>query len=74
MTPAVEAQLNERQRRILAHALEIGSVTTRWCMETMGVARDTAHRDLVALVELDLLVRKGAGRATRYVPKEATAR
>jgi predicted HTH transcriptional regulator len=74
VSPAVEARLNERQRRIVAHALEVGSVTTRWCMDELGVARDTAHRDLVDLVELDLLVRKGAGRATRYVPKEAAAR
>jgi len=71
VTPAVEAQLNERQRRILEHALERGSVTTRWCMESLQVARDTAHRDLVALVELDLLVRKGSGRGVQYVPKEA---
>ena len=70
VTPAVEAQLNERQRKILAHALKSGSVTTGWCMEMLGVVRDTAHRDLVGLVELDLLVRKGSGRGARYVPKE----
>ncbi len=70
VTPAVEAQLNERQRKILAHALKSGSVTTGWCMETLDVVRDTAHRDLVGLVELDLLVRKGSGRGARYLPKE----
>jgi predicted HTH transcriptional regulator len=69
VTPAVEAQLNERQRKILAHALESGSVTAGWCMETMGVVRDTAHRDLVGLVVLKLLVRKGAGRGVTYIPK-----
>ena len=74
VAPAVEAQLNERQRKILAHALESGSVTTGWCMETLGVVRDTAHRDLVALVELGLLARAGSGRAAKYVPKEAGAR
>ena len=73
VTPAVEAQLNERQRKILAHALEIGSVTTGWCMETLGVVRDTAHRDLVGLVDLDILVRKGSGRGARYVPKEGSS-
>jgi len=70
LTPAVEAQLNERQRKIMAHALESGSVTTGWCMETLDVVRDTAHRDLVGLVHLDLLVRKGSGRGAMYVPKE----
>ena len=43
VTPAVEAQLNERQREILTRALENGSVTTGWCIETLGVVRDTAH-------------------------------
>ncbi|MEK7443741.1 MAG: ATP-binding protein, partial [candidate division NC10 bacterium] len=70
VTPAVEAQLNERQRKILAHALKGGSVTTGWCMETLDVVRDTTHRDLVGLVELHLLVRKGSGRGARYLPKE----
>lgn len=74
VTPAVEAQLNERQRKILAHALESGSVTTGWCMETLGVVRDTVHRDLVGLVELGLLARVGSGRAAKYVPREARAR
>lgn len=73
VTPAVEAQLNERQRTILAHALESGSVTTGWCMETLGVVRDTAHRDLVGLVELGLLARTGAGRAAKYVARETGA-
>ncbi len=70
VTPAMEARLSERQRQILAHALEAGSVTTGWCMEALGVVRDTAYRDLVELVKLDLLTRKGSGRATIYVPRE----
>ncbi len=73
VTPAVEAQLNERQRRILAHTVESGSVTTGWCMETLDIVRDTAHRDLVGLVELGLLSRVGSGRAARYVLKEPSA-
>ena len=67
VTPAVEAQLNERQRKILAHTLANGSVTTRWCIEMLDVVRDTAHRDLTGLVELELLARKGAGRGAIYV-------
>jgi len=70
LAPAVEAQLNQRQRTILEHTLQQGSVTTRWCVETLGVARDTALRDLVGLVTLDLLEPKGGGRSARYVPKE----
>lgn len=72
VTPAVEARLSERQRKIMVRALEAGSVTTGWCMETLGVVRDTAHRDLVGLVDLNLLVRKGSGRGARYVPRDGS--
>jgi predicted HTH transcriptional regulator len=68
VTPALEAQLNHRQRRIVAHALENGSVMTGWCMQTLDVARDTAHRDLAGLVKLGVLVRQGSGRNVRYIP------
>ena len=71
VTPAIEAQLNDRQHKIMAYSLETGSVTTGWCMETLGIARDTAHRDLLGLVGLGLLVSTGAGRATKYVPADA---
>lgn len=70
VTPAIEAQLNKRQRHIIESALENGSVTTRWCMETMDVVRDTAHRDLAELVKMGILVRKGSGRSTKYIPLE----
>jgi len=67
VTPAVEAQLNERQKRIVRQALEDGFVTAGWCMKNLQVVRDTAHRDLTALVKLGILVAKGAGRGARYV-------
>lgn len=70
MSSALESSLSERQRKILAHALEAGSVTTGWCIEALGVVRDTAHRDLLGLLELKLLIRKGSGRGTEYVPAE----
>jgi len=70
VTPAVEAQLNERQRQIMVHALESGSVTTGWCIEALHIVRDTAHRDLVGLVERNLLIRKGSGRSAKYILRE----
>ena len=73
VTPALEAQLNERQKKILAYALEHGLVTTGWCMVAMDVVRDTAHRDLVDLVRKNLLTRKGSGRGVVYVPVEGSA-
>ena len=70
VTPAIEAEMNERQRKILAHVLETGSVITGWCIDVLGVARDTAHRDLVGLSKLGVLIRKGSGRAAKYVLKD----
>lgn len=66
VTPAVEAQLNERQKRILAHVLEAGSVTSGWCLKEFVVVYNTAYRDLNALVRLGLLKQEGSGRGTRY--------
>ena len=73
VTPAVEAQLSARQRKILTQALKKGTVTTGWVMRAFHVARDTAHRDLLGLVELALLVRQGSGRSAKYAPAEGDA-
>jgi predicted HTH transcriptional regulator len=66
ITPAVEAQLNERQKSILAHVLEAGSVTSGWCLKEFGVVYNTAYRDLDGLVRLGLLKQEGSGRGTHY--------
>lgn len=73
ITPALEVKLNERQKEIVKHTVETGSVNTGWCIENMGVARDTAHRDLLGLVKWDILVRQGSGRGTFYVMKEGAS-
>ncbi|MBU4317204.1 MAG: helix-turn-helix domain-containing protein [Proteobacteria bacterium] len=67
VTPAMESQLNERQKGILNHVLETGSVTSGWCLKEFGVVYNTAYRDLDALVMLGLLKQEGKGRGTRYV-------
>lgn len=75
VTPAIEAGLNERQKRILRYVLENGSVTRGWCTEEFKVANDTAGRDLKALTDLKLLISEGRGRAVHYIlspPLEST--
>ena len=67
VTPALEALLNDRQRRILAQVLAAGTVTRAWCVAEFSVAKDTAGRDLKGLTELGLLQSQGQGRAVRYV-------
>jgi predicted HTH transcriptional regulator len=71
VTPALEAELNDRQKAILRHALKEGSVTRRWCVATFGVANDTAGRDLKSLTEMGLLSLQGRARNARYVPARA---
>jgi len=68
LTPAQDEALNERQRRILEHAVETGAVTSGWCRDEFGVTYNTAYRDLSALVGEGLLIPQGEGRARRYVP------
>lgn len=69
ITPAVETQLNARQKQIMVEVQESGFVTSGWCRKRLKVVRDTANRDLAGLVELGLLESVGKGRATRYALK-----
>ena len=69
VTPAVEAKLNERQKRIMIEAQQAGFVTSGWCQKTFDVVRDTANRDLVGLAQHGLLEPVGKGRGARYVLK-----
>ena len=71
VTPAIEAQLNARQREILLHIQIEGYVTNKWVQETLGVVRDTAYRDIQELVDLKLVEKTGSGRSTRYVAVHA---
>jgi len=71
VSPSIEAQMNNRQRKIVRHVLEEGSVARRWCVEEFGVANDTAGRDLKGLVDLGVLARTGSGRSTKYVVSES---
>ncbi len=69
ITPAIEAQLNERQKRIIARVMAEGKVTRGWCVSEFDVANDTAGRDLKGLAELGLIEPQGKGRAVHYVVK-----
>ncbi len=70
VTRAVEAQLNERQKKALVEVLKSGFVSSGWLVKELGVTYDTANRDLKGLAELNLLMRQGLGRAARYVLRE----
>jgi predicted HTH transcriptional regulator len=67
ITPAIEAKLNNRQKKIMVEAQNTGFVTSGWCQKHLKVVRDTANRDFASLVELGLLTATGKGRGARYV-------
>ncbi|MFB3884046.1 MAG: ATP-binding protein [Thermodesulfobacteriota bacterium] len=73
VTPSVEAQLNERQKEILAYVLTEGAVTNRWCRARFSVVYNTAYRDLQGLVDLGLIESIGSGRSAKYIPKGSHA-
>lgn len=67
VTPAVEAQLNERQKKMVALLVAGEKLTSRRCEDEFGVTRDTATRDFGLLMELGLAIRQGRGRSTSYI-------
>jgi predicted HTH transcriptional regulator len=73
ITPAVEEQLNERQKQIIVHAQTSGFVTSGWCRKALGVAYQTVYRDIKGLLDAKLLEQHGSGRSTRYLPAAGRA-
>jgi predicted HTH transcriptional regulator len=67
VTPAVEAQLNERQRKMVLLLVQGEALTSRRCEAEFAVTRDTANRDFSLLIALSLARKEGRGRATRYL-------
>lgn len=66
ITPAVEAQLNERQQKILQLLAEGKELTSRQCEAEFGVTRPVTAADFGKLIELGLAEKLGAGSSTRY--------
>jgi predicted HTH transcriptional regulator len=69
VSAAMEAKLNQRQKKIVLHVQTEGEVTSGWCLKRFKVTYNTAYRDLSALVALGILVAVGQGRGRRYVLK-----
>ncbi len=72
VTPAVEAQLNKRQKKMLLLLAEGEELTSRRCEAEFSVTRDTANRDFSLLIKLGLAKKEGQGRSTRYVFESKT--
>jgi ATP-dependent DNA helicase RecG len=61
IAPAVEAQLNERQKKIMTEVQKSGFVTSGWCRKNLDIVYDIIRRDLISLIQLGLI--KSQGRA-----------
>jgi ATP-dependent DNA helicase RecG len=64
--PAWAEGLNERQVDAVLYVGEHGRITVGEYQAMSGVSDATAYRDLKALCDKGLLVRRGKGRGTRY--------
>ena len=64
--PAWAEGLNERQVDAVLNVGEHGRITVGEYQAMSGVSDATAYRDLKALCDKGLLVRRGKGRGTRY--------
>jgi ATP-dependent DNA helicase RecG len=69
ITPAVEAQLSERQREMVALLTAGEQLTSRRCEREFGVTRDTAARDFNVLINLGIAEKTGRGRSVSYRQK-----
>ena len=67
VTPGLEAQLNERQKKLVSLLVQGEQLTSRMCEKHFNITRDTATRDFALLIKLRIARREGKGRSTRYV-------
>lgn len=66
ITPAIEAQLNERQKKMVLMLSAGEELTSRRCEKEFGVTRPVTGKDFAGLVRLGLAEKVGLGRSTRY--------
>jgi predicted HTH transcriptional regulator len=66
VTPAMEAQLNARQRKMMQWLAEGKELSSRQCEAEFGVTRPITAGDFGKLVKMGLAEKLGAGRSTRY--------
>jgi hypothetical protein len=70
-TVLAELQLNRRQRRAIAYLKTHGRIGNSEYQSLVGTAKRTAHRDLTALTEKEVLLRTGTrGKGTFYTLRQ----
>jgi predicted HTH transcriptional regulator len=66
VTPALEAQLNARQRKMVRWLAAGAELTGGACEARFGVTRPVVTKDFARLIELGIARQVGRGRSTRY--------
>jgi len=66
VTPAVEAQLNERQKDMVNRMVAGEELTSRRCQELYDLSPQAVYQDFKKLIGLGVARKIGSGRSTRY--------
>ncbi len=61
--------LNEKQTKIIEHIISTGRITSGEIQKILKISRQAVHKELIKLIELDIIEQKGAGKAIYYVIK-----
>lgn len=67
MEKELEVELNERQKKAIEYIGEKGRITSKIYRELFGVVKDTAHRDIIDLLNKGIISKRGTGKNTYYV-------
>ncbi len=62
-------EINERQKNALEYVKNKRSITRREYMKINNISHKTAHLELIKLVEKNIFIQEGKGRATKYLLK-----
>ena len=55
--------------KIMENIISNGQITSGEIQKTFKISRQAAHKEIIKLIELNLIEQKGAGKAIHYVIK-----
>ncbi|VVB92738.1 Fic/DOC family protein [uncultured archaeon] len=61
--------LTEKQTNVVEYIISNGRITSGEIQKMLKISRQAAHKELIKLIELNLIEQKGAGKAIYYVIK-----
>jgi len=64
-----QVALTERQTKVVEHIISNGRITSGEIQKMLKISRQAAHKELIKLIELELIEQKGTGKATYYAIK-----